>query len=112
MSSVNVRKNEKVRDRFLNQCPLYKIFQVGGIMEKEIDNKKLKGIDLQSAGANVPLAIVLGFIFGIIGAFIWFGFVVVTKWQFGLVAVIVGLLVGYGVLIGSGKKRSKKLQIM
>jgi len=69
-------------------------------------------LKMQSKGTNYPLAIIFGLIFGIVGAFIWFGAVVITKWQVGLIAVIAGLLTGWGVSIGAGRKKSVNLQIL
>lgn len=66
----------------------------------------------QSKGANYPMAIIVGLALGIIGALIWFGAVVITKWQVGLVALVAGYLAGLGVFIGSGKRRSINLQIL
>lgn len=65
-----------------------------------------------TTGENYWLAILLGAAFGIIGAQIWFGVVVITEYQIGLVAIGVGWLVGLGVFLGSGKKKSRKLQII
>lgn len=67
---------------------------------------------MEKANINYPLAIILGLIFGIIGGIIWFGVVVLTKWQFGLIAVIAGYLSGLGVYLGSGKKKGVNLQII
>jgi|TARA_B100001971_G_C18238750_1_gene569234 hypothetical protein len=71
-----------------------------------------KTLHMQSKGINYALAIILGLTLGLIGALIWFGVVVITKWQIGLIAVAVGWLAGYGVYVGSGSKRSVGLQII
>lgn len=54
-------------------------------------------------------SIILGLFFGIIGSLIWFGAVILTEYQIGFVAIGVGWLVGFGILLGSGKKKSNKL---
>src|SRR3989338_2327185 len=55
-----------------------------------------KAISTQSKDINYPLAITYGLAFGIVGALIWFGAVVITQWQIGLVAIAVGWLAGFG----------------
>ena len=85
----------------------------GGIAElcfKCHDNIE-KALHMQSKDVNYPLAIGLGVIAGIIGAFIWYGIVVLTQWQFGLIALVIGYLVGFGVMIGAGRRRSVGLQV-
>ena len=71
-----------------------------------------KASNMQSKDINTALAVIFGLALGIIGALIWFGAVVITKWQIGLVAIAVGWLAGFGVHIGSGKKRAVSLQII
>ena len=57
-------------------------------------------------------AIGLGLVGAIISSLIWFGFVVLTGWQFGIIAILVGILIGKGVLIGSGNKGGRDFQII
>ena len=59
--------------------------------------------------ANGALGAVLG---GAIGAVVWWGFTVLTKIAFGLVAVAIGFLVGHGVVRFTGGKRSVGLQVL
>jgi hypothetical protein len=66
----------------------------------------------QTEGANMVGALVYGLVAGAIGAAIWFAIVVVTNYQVGLLAVIIGALVGTGVMIGSGRKRNMRLQLL
>jgi len=49
-------------------------------------------------------ALILGFLAAIIGAFIWDKFALITGYQFGLIAILLGFLVGYAVLYGTGGK--------
>ena len=63
-------------------------------------------------GANMLGALLYGLVAGAIGAAIWFAIVVVTNYQVGLLAVIIGALVGTGVMIGSGRKRNLRLQLL
>ena len=46
------------------------------------------------------------------GALAWWGLTVLTKIGFGLVAVVIGLLVGHGTLRFAGGKRSVGLQML
>lgn len=47
-----------------------------------------------------------------IGILAWWGFTVLTKIAFGLVAVVIGVAVGKGVVMLSGGKRHRNLQIL
>lgn len=49
-------------------------------------------------------ALILGFVAAIIGAFIWDKFVLITGFQLGLIAILLGVLVGFAVLYGTGGK--------
>ena len=62
------------------------------------------GVAAMSQDINYPMAAV--------GALAWWGVTVLTKIGFGLVAVVIGLLVGHGTLRFAGGKRSVGLQIM
>ena len=46
----------------------------------------------------------------VVGTLVWYGVVVITKYQLGFIAVGVGWLVGMGVVFGSGRKRGPALQ--
>ncbi|MFL5319996.1 MAG: hypothetical protein ACJ790_10115 [Myxococcaceae bacterium] len=64
----------------------------------------------QSTGARFPLAIAGGAIGALIGAFVWAAIVVITNFEVGYVAVLVGFLAGQGVKLGAGKGRGQTLQ--
>ena len=66
----------------------------------------------QTDGANMLGALLFGLGAGVVGAAIWFAIVVVTNYQLGLLAVVIGAAVGTGVLIGSGRKRNLQLQLL
>jgi len=59
---------------------------------------------------NLAGGLVLGFGAAIMSSLIWFGFVVVTNYQVGLIAIGVGWLIGQAVVRGAGQKRSPILQ--
>jgi len=70
------------------------------------------GVAAMSEGINYPMAAVGALLGGIVGALAWWGVTVLTKIGFGLVAVVIGLLVGHGTLRFAGGKRSLGLQVM
>lgn len=70
------------------------------------------GVAAMSQGINYPIAAIGAILGGIAGALAWWGLTVLTKIGFGLVAVVIGLLVGHGTLLFSRGKRSVGLQAM
>lgn len=63
-------------------------------------------------GINYPLAAVGAILGGAVGALAWWGVTVLTHVGFGLMAVVIGLLVGHGALRFAGGKRSVGLQVL
>src|SRR5256885_12374195 len=57
-------------------------------------------------------ALLYGLVAGVLAGAIWFAIVIVTQHEVGLVAVVVGWLVGQAVVLGSGRKRGLKLQLL
>jgi hypothetical protein len=53
---------------------------------------------------NIPMALLLGAGGGAVGAAIWYAVVAITDYQIGLIAILVGWLVGRGVLKGSKER--------
>jgi hypothetical protein len=70
------------------------------------------GVAAMSQDINYPMAAVGAILGGIVGALAWWGVTVLTKIGFGLVAVVIGLLVGHGTLRFAGGKRSVGLQVL
>lgn len=70
------------------------------------------GVAAMSEGVNYPMATVGAVLGGIVGALAWWGVTVLTKIGFGLVAVVIGVLVGHGALRFAGGKRSVGLQVL
>ena len=60
--------------------------------------------------ANVPAAALGGVVAAILCGAAWAAMVVVTNFEIGYAAVGVGIVVGYGVLLGARKKRGRNLQ--
>jgi len=71
-----------------------------------------RAVDHQGTDINYPAAAAGAVLGGAVGAAVWWGFTVVTRISFGLVAVVIGYLVGQGVLRFSGGKRSRGLQAL
>jgi len=70
------------------------------------------GAAAASDGINYPVAAVGAVLGGAVGALAWWGVTVLTHIGFGLVAVVIGLLVGHGTLRFAGGKRSVGLQVL
>ncbi len=56
---------------------------------------------------NYPMAVVGALLGGAAGVLLWWGFTVVTKIAFGLVAVAIGFLTAQGAIRFAGGKRSR-----
>jgi hypothetical protein len=70
------------------------------------------GVAAMSQDINYPIAAIGAILGGVVGAVAWWGLTVLTKIGFGLVAVVIGLLVGHGTLRFAGGKRSLGLQVL
>lgn len=66
----------------------------------------------QGTDVNYPAALLGAVLGGAAGAAVWWGFTVVTSIAFGLVAIVIGVAVGKGVVLFSGSKRHFNLQIL
>jgi hypothetical protein len=62
-----------------------------------------------ASAANVLGGLIGGISGAMIATLLWFGFVVLTHFQVGLIAVAVGAIVGYGVILGAGGRASFSL---
>ncbi len=54
----------------------------------------------------------MGSIVGILGALLWYGAVVITTFEVGYLAVIIGWLIGKAVSVGSGNNDGLTLKLM
>ena len=68
--------------------------------------------DKQTSDPNMFNALLYGLVAGAIGGAIWFALVMITDHEVGIVAIAIGWLVGQAVVIGSGRKRGMKLQLL
>src|SRR2546427_1032329 len=69
-----------------------------------------RGVATMSEDINYPRAVLGAVLGGVVGVLAWWGFTVLTKIGFGLVAVVIGFLVGQGTARFAGGKRSVGLQ--
>src|SRR2546426_9109367 len=65
-----------------------------------------RGVATMSEDINYPRAVLGAVLGGVVGVLAWWGFTVLTKIGFGLVAVVIGFLVGQGTARFAGGKRS------
>ena len=66
----------------------------------------------QGEDVNYPAAALGGLAGAGVGVLAWWGFTVLTNIAFGLVAVVIGVAVGKGVVMASGNKRHRNLQVL
>jgi hypothetical protein len=65
-----------------------------------------------SDAVNYPMAALGAILGGTVGTLAWWGITVFTRTGFGALAVVIGLVVGYGALLFAGGKRSVGLQAL
>jgi hypothetical protein len=68
--------------------------------------------DEETEDPNLLGAFLLALGAALISAIIWFGFVVVTEYQLGIVAVAVGWIVAQAAMLGAGRKRGFSVQLI
>lgn len=61
---------------------------------------------------NYPGAIGVGLIGAVLASLLWYGVVVLTHIQIGYLAILVGWVIGFGVVLGSGGKRGGMLVLI
>jgi hypothetical protein len=69
-------------------------------------------LQAETKNPNMMLALVLGSVAAVVAGIIWYYFVILTGYQVGYIAIGVGFIIGWAVVIGSGQKRGSSLQIM
>src|SRR2546422_7385904 len=69
-----------------------------------------RGVATMSEDINYPRAVLGAVLGGVVGVLAWWGFTVLTKIGFGLVAVVIGFLVGQGTARLAGRQRGGGLQ--
>ncbi len=61
---------------------------------------------------NILRAVIAGSIAAIVGGVVWYFVTIFTGMEIGYISLGLGYLIGYGVYIGSGKKRGHMLQVI
>jgi len=69
-------------------------------------------VEGQGQDISYGAAIAGGLAGAALGALAWWGFTVLTHIAFGLVAVVIGVAVGKGVVMASGSKHHRNLQVL
>jgi hypothetical protein len=67
-------------------------------------------IHSETQGANAVNALALALGAGLVSALVWYGIVVVTEYQLGIIAVGVGWLVAQAAIFGAGRRRGGTVQ--
>lgn len=67
-------------------------------------------LDEETRNPNIPMSFVVGLGGAIVASLIWYFFVTLTEWQIGIIAILMGWLVGQGVVWGAGHKRGTSLR--
>lgn len=71
-----------------------------------------RAIAAETESPNLAGALIAGLLAAAVASLIWYGVVVITEYQLGLVAILLGWLVGRAVMFGAGRKRGIPLQLM
>ena len=71
-----------------------------------------RAIEAQGQDITNPLAVLGGVAGGAVGALAWWGFTVLTEYNLGLVAIVIGIGVGKGIIWCTGGKRARSLQLL
>ncbi len=69
-------------------------------------------LEQETRTPNIPLALGAGLLGAAVAGLIWYYFVTLTEFQFGLISILMGWLVGKSVVWGSGNKRGTRLQLL
>ncbi|MFQ5881278.1 MAG: hypothetical protein ACE5I9_02215 [Candidatus Methylomirabilales bacterium] len=71
-----------------------------------------RALQAEAEDPNLVGALVFGLGAAFVSSLLWYGIVVVTNYQLGIVAIAVGWLVAQGVMRGAGGKRGPRLQAL
>lgn len=72
--------------------------------------------EAQTVGArpeepNVLFGVIVSIVVALVSSVVWFAAVVITNYQLGIVAVVVGFIMGFCVLKATGGRTSRSLQL-
>lgn len=82
------------------------------IYKMQLGNRAAGRPSVKSDRVNYPMAALGAILGGTVGTLAWWGLTVLTRTGFGALAVVIGLVVGYGTLLFAGGKRSVGLQML
>jgi hypothetical protein len=82
------------------------------IYRMQLRNRSAGRPGVRSEGVNYLMATLGAVLGGTVGTLAWWGLTVLTRTGFGVLAVVIGLVVGYGTLLFAGGKRSVGLQAL
>ena len=71
-----------------------------------------RALEEESRNPNLPGAVALGIVAGLVAGVVWYGVVVVTGYEIGYLGIGAGYLVGQAVYWGAGRKRGSSLQFL
>jgi hypothetical protein len=69
-------------------------------------------IEADTRDINVLGAVFFGIVAAVISALLWYAVVVITDYQLGIAAIVVGWIVAQAVIYGAGKKRGPVVQLI
>ncbi|MCK4491383.1 MAG: hypothetical protein KAU03_02085 [Candidatus Altiarchaeales archaeon] len=92
-------QREKEEDPEITLCP-------------DCVSKIKKSVKAETENINWIGALILGTIAALMSALIWYGFVIMTNYQVGLIAIAVGWIVAQAIVFGAGHKRGIHLQLL
>jgi hypothetical protein len=96
-----------------NQAIATSYYEVNGnVTCQRCRNQVLAGWNRGSSGGRFAKALGLGFAAAVVGAGIYFGIAALTGYEFGLVAIVVGVLVGGAVRKGSNGRGGRRYQLL
>lgn len=79
---------------------------------KECKEKVNMAFENETKNPNYILAVAAGCAGAVIGGIVWYYVAIMSGMEIGYISLGLGYLVGFGVHIGSGKKRGHQLQIL
>ena len=96
-----------------NQAITTSYYEVNGnVTCQRCRNQVMAGWNRGSSGGRFARALGLGFGAAVVGAGIYFGIAALTGYEFGLVAIVVGVLVGGAVRKGSNGRGGRRYQLL
>lgn len=78
----------------------------------KMNHEAANGASGGSSGSRLAGAVVLGGLGAIAGAAIYLGVAYFTGYEVGLIAILVGFIVGKAVFVGSGKRGGRRYQVL